>query len=326
MAAHLYGSLLVACLAALLGGNQPLEFVHPREVWQELVGVNERARRFNDAFDLLHALPIGNESWRDYRRVEVALMEWHAELYALHGAVRTGRIDAAHAELLATSLRRERARGLAMYDEDEDGSRGKRRWKKRGYEKRHSAGRDGEEAAAMLAEATPRPAPAMPLRVQAYDASRHASISLAVSGLISHVLIAYGVLWLLSLASRDTKLSWAALAVMVALLPVVWQARQLRSELDDVVEVLRLRQVQLAGVFPSTSKAEMIAQHLILEKIDVICDFWEKQTLGLGLSLAGATRRAPDLDRHGAARDDVGGKWGEARKGRLRDVGVMRPR
>ena len=33
--------------------------------------------------------------------------------------------------------------------------------------------------------------------------------------------------------------------------------------------------------WPLRSKSEMIAQHLILQKIDVIADYWETQTLGL---------------------------------------------
>lgn len=271
--------LVVGLVAIALVDRTLLDLDGPQLVWSELVAVCERSHSFAETFDLVHALPFGNETWRDYPRVELALMEWHSELYALQDSVSSGEVDAAHAALLKSALARERPRQREFHEDDfVDGPTDKQYKKKKKTRKGDTQG-TAETAAAQEAQK------AAAKRLLLYEAFQESRLSAGMLSWLSRALLAYGVILLYSLSARDSVVSLLALLGTLALLPVIWKAKTLRSSLSGAVSTLRLRHVQLAGVFPSTSKAEMIAQHLILEKIDTICDFWEKRTLGLSFDL-----------------------------------------
>ena len=55
---------------------------------------------------MLTSLPTGEESWRNYRRVEVELLKWHNEMYAIQASL-SNDIDTAHTKLLKNALARE---------------------------------------------------------------------------------------------------------------------------------------------------------------------------------------------------------------------------
>lgn len=98
---------------------------------------------------------------------------------------------------------------------------------------------------------------------------------------LTHILTIYTIICLVTSVSQNQGLIILTLLLTLILMPLVFKGKAINDHLTDALLNLRLRQVQLAGVFPSSSKAEMIAQHLILQKIDVIADYWEHQTLGL---------------------------------------------
>ena len=85
------------------------EFAELRQAktfWTNLTSIVNRSAAFQSRYDLLTSLPTGEESWRNYRRVEVELLKWHNEMYAIQASL-SNDIDTAHTELLKNALARE---------------------------------------------------------------------------------------------------------------------------------------------------------------------------------------------------------------------------
>ena len=121
------------------------ELRHAKTFWANLTGIVNRSAAFQSSYDLLASLPTGDESWRNYRRVEVELLKWHNEMYAIQASL-SNDIDTAHTELLKNALAREnidrsdrklnsRKKKYKMYkadegDMDEHGDRARKRRRK----------------------------------------------------------------------------------------------------------------------------------------------------------------------------------------------------
>jgi hypothetical protein len=345
MELNLYAAAVAGFLAFLMqpfGLQELSELREVTQLWSNLTNITERAENFNAHFDISKSLPTGEESWRDYRKVEVALLKWHNELYHIQDSVSCGKsADQDHAKLLVSALTletqrldkrytNERSEKRKLYNERGKGrkhsekkkktttkgsserKRSRRKYKGRRRQKKmakRKAGRpmesweiddddDEEEEEGMdfhegqnrdedddEEDGQPGEDENKRRNLEQTPPGNYAKLSPSTIGWISRVLTMYAFTVALSSASSDSKLIIFTLAMTLLLLPLVWRGKQMNDALSDAVVGLRLRQVQLAGVFPSSSKAEMIAQALILQKIEVITTYWEKQALGLSFKI-----------------------------------------
>jgi len=278
------------------------EFAELRQAktfWTNLTSIVNRSAAFQSRYDLLTSLPTGEESWRNYRRVEVELLKWHNEMYAIQASL-SNDIDTAHTKLLMNALAREnidwndrrlnsRERKYKKYKADKDdmeehGDRARKKRRKtyshndKSYVKYGDAG-DKDRDSRPRSWSEPVTTPDGPKVSGAV--AEIASLSSGTLKWLTHILTVYTMICLITSVSQNQGLIILTLILTLILMPLVFKGKAVNDHLTDALLNLRLRQVQLAGVFPSSSKAEMIAQHLILQKIDVIADYWEHQTLGL---------------------------------------------
>ena len=304
-------------------------------LWGNLTNITERAKTFHTSFDIASAIPSDDDTWRDYRKVEVALLKWHAELYSLQKSLSLEEIDSQHTDLLLAALSRETLRTKKVYDDDDHfykqrhkkknhsnknvhskrkkpytSRESKNRYRKKrieswripddeddhddsGYNHRYEDDDDHERDIGDNSwriedhekEGGGHPESLASATSASCSNTTYAELSESMIKWISRILTMYVLTVGLSSASKDNKLVLFTLLFTVCLVPLVWQGKEMNDALSGAVVHLRLRQVQLAGVFPSSSKAEMIAQQLILQKIDVICTYWEKQALGLSFKI-----------------------------------------
>lgn len=349
MELNLYAALLACFLAYLIqpfGLQDVSDLREISQLWSNLTNITSRSEQFHARYDISNSLPTGEESWRDYRRVEVALLKWHNELYQIQDSLSYGRSsDKDHSKLLVSALTLETQRTDKRYTDDRRGlyntrgkadkyskkgrkhkkrkdSSGKRKRQNRGHH-RHKNNRkkskrriesweideEGEEYDEYVEEKEiqdeddgageeagdeqhGKHEPQLGDTGVGKRKLNHAThlqqnvkLSPSTIGWISRVLTMYVFTVALSSASSDPKLIIFTFLLTLLILPLVWRGKQMNDALSDAVVGLRLRQVQLAGVFPSSSKAEMIAQALILQKIEVITTYWEKQALGLSFKI-----------------------------------------
>jgi hypothetical protein len=259
--------------------------------WTNLTRIVNRSSIFQNKYDLLTSLPTGDESWRNYRKVEVQLLKWHYEMYSIQTSL-SNDMDTAHTKLLTNALAREKYNDKNKYmknrnlkarytDEDDDDDDTYDRHKKnkkyvryggdhkkdRQYKQRYKYDEDNTGVYNNVDE------------FKMHEPTTR--LSNGILKWLTHILTIYTVICVITSVSQNQMLIILTLLLTLILMPLVFKGKEVNDNLTDAILNLRLRQVQLAGVFPSSSKAEMIGQHLILQKIDVIADYWETQTLGL---------------------------------------------
>ena len=309
--------------------------------WLNLTEIVNRSSTFQTKYDLLRSLPTGDESWRNYRRVEVQLLKWHYEMYSIQTSL-SNDMDTAHTKLLLSALANEKMKnnvnkkkynnnkydnnndnnkkydkygGRNLYDDDDDDDddnydaniyNERKRSKKYLYVNNKKYAKYGDEndrrnnlhnneknkLNKQQQQQQQHPSLSSPSQYENNGnndehmntmTNNEIDVQLSIGTLkwLTHILTIYTIICVITSVSQNSGLIILTLALTLILMPMVFKGKQINDNLTDAIVNLRLRQVQLAGVFPSSSKSEMIAQHLILQKIDVIADYWETQTLGL---------------------------------------------